>query len=42
MITYDLSGKTALVTAAFTDVLTKEITLIDLVEVDENGELKVW
>jgi hypothetical protein len=36
------AGKTALVTAAFTDVLTKEITLIDLVEVDENGELKVW
>ncbi len=36
------AGKTALITAAFTDVLTKEITLIDLAEVDENGELKIW
>ena len=36
------AGKTALITAAFTDVLTKEITLIDLIEVDENGELKLW
>ena len=36
------AAKTALITAAFTDVLTKEITLIDLAEVDENGELKIW
>ena len=36
------AGKTALITAAFTDVLTKEITLIDLIDIDENGELKLW
>ncbi len=36
------AGKTALITAAFTDVLTKETTLVDLIEIDENGELKLW
>ena len=36
------AGKPALITAAFTDVLTKEITLIDLAEVDEDGIVKIW
>ncbi len=36
------AGKPALVTAAFTNPLTKEINLIDLAEVDEDGSIKVW
>ncbi|MCR5330765.1 MAG: hypothetical protein K6E62_06215 [Lachnospiraceae bacterium] len=36
------AGATALITAAFTDVLTKDTILIDLADVDEKGVVKLW
>ncbi|MCR5768571.1 MAG: hypothetical protein K6G45_08790 [Lachnospiraceae bacterium] len=36
------AGVPALITAAFTDVLTKEIVLLDIADVDEKGNVTLW